>query len=402
LSIAANCKAYYRQEQDRYNDSHVFVSQGLFEQFSTRLMLGNQTNNLLISGAWENKHLNWEEFQLASAMMSANLDGKVFNLNAYVNASARNENLYVLENPDSIHLNSYYNKYDQQLKRNLDTNVSIYMPLGKRLDCQISEQYSIHYYKHKINQTRNTGDYNSLSQVNLSYQLTDNILLQSINSYNYYIKDLSYINNSRIFDVRYTNNSMIWEYNSFDSLTVDYTVELRRTDYPDSEHKLDNDYLNKILKLGWTVYWKDRIKLSNRFHYSTKDEVFLDAWLSANNNTVTGFLWQPKCDVLVGDCFIIQQEYQVRADYDNYYYNAFSDIKDTFYRQLLASYHLIYDSTPLITKLTLPKWSLLPFRSRNIEAVRIDFRYSWEKNETSARDGNVYLVNRYLSDNAKI
>jgi hypothetical protein len=395
LNFSADCVAYYRQEQDRYISTHKFISQGLLGKINTRFVLGDQSKNILISGDWENKHLDWESYQQASAYLTAGLAGSSFTANWYANASVRNEDLYLLENPDSLHYNSYYDNYDRQFKRNLDTNINISMPLGENLDCQLSEQYSLHYYKHKINRTRNTGDYNNLAQFKLVYQLTDNIELQSNNSHNYYIKDLSYVKNSRIIDARYTNNSLIWEYNPYDSLTVDYTVELRRTEYPDSGHRLDNDYLNKIWKLGWTVFWKDKIRISNRVLYSTRDEIFIDAWLSATNNKVTSLQWQPGCDILVGDSFILQQEYQIRADYDNFYYNTFpdSDIKDTFYRQLLASYHLVYDSTPLVAKMTLPKWTLLPFRSRSSEAVRVDFIYSWERNETSAKDGDVYLIN---------
>jgi len=395
LSLSTNYKAYYRQEQDRYQSSHEFISQGLLGQLNSRYLIGNDFRNLLISGNWENKHLDWEAYSQVSTMLSANLEGNAFQVSAYANASVRNEDLYVLENPDSLHINSYYNKYDRQLKRNLDTNINITLPLGENLDCQLSEQYSLHYYRHKINQTRNTGDYNNLAQMKLTYQLTDNVQLQSDNSHSYYIKDLSYVNNSRIIDVRYTNTGLSWEYNPYDSLMADYTLELRRTENPDSGHRLDNDYLNKIWKLGWTVFWKDRIRMSNRVLYSTKDEIFIDAWLSANNNTVSSLQWQPGCDILLGDSYLLQQEYQIRADYDNYYYNNLPDsnIKDTFYRQLLASYHLVYDSTPLVAKLNVPKWTLLPFRSRNPEAVRIDFKYAWERNETSAKEGEVYLIN---------
>lgn len=395
LVLYSNCKAYYRQEQDRYKANHEFISQGLLEQVNARYLLGNQSGNLSFSGNWENKHLDWEAYQQTSTGIASYLERDDFMISAFVNASMRNEDLYLLavcENPDST-CSSYYNKYDKQLRRNLDTNVNVAVQLGTDLNCQLSEQYSFHDYHHKINKLRNTGDYNNLTQLRLSYQLSDNVLLQSENSSNYYIKDLSYVKNSRIIDVRYTNNSLIWNYNPYDSVSVYYTVELRRTDYPDSGQDLDNDYLNKLLRLNWTVFWKDRIRVSNKVAYSTKDEIFLNATLSANNNTVTGLQWQPECDVLIGDCFLMQQEYQIRADYDNYYYNSFSNINDTFYRQLLASYHLVYDSTPLISKLTTPKWSLLPFRKRNTEAVRIDLGYSWEQSETSSQDGDIYYVN---------
>ena len=393
LSLSTNLKTFYRQEQDRYRENHKFISQGWLEKINSRYLLGNETKSLLVSGGFENKQIDWEKYYQYSASLSGNFQTEAFSLSSFTNASSRKENLYVLESPDSSNVNSYYSQYDKQFKKNLDTTVNLDIALGGRLNCQLSEQYSLHQYDYSVNKTRSSGDYNNLAQIKFDYQLTDNIKLQSNGSHNYYIKDLSFVNNTRVIDIRYINNSMVWEYNPYDSLMADYTMELRRTDYPDAETRLDNDYLSKILNLGWTVYWKDRIRISNHVLYSTKDEVFLDALLSANNNTVTGLQWQPECDILLGDSFLFQQDYQIRADYDNYYYNNFNDIQDTFYRRLYYSYHLIYDSTPIVAKLTSPKWILLPFRSRNPEAVRFDANYSWERNETSAKDGNVYIIN---------
>lgn len=393
MTISTNGKAFYRKEQDRYRINHEFISKGVFEQFNARYLLGNQTNNFLLSGGLENKQMNWEAYQQISGLISANLESKALIMSTSVIASSRNEDLYVLENPDSTHINSNYQKYDRQYKRNLDTSINLMIPMGQSLNCEFSDQYSLHNYTHKNNQTRNTGDYNNLAMLKFIYQLTNNVQIQSSNSYNYYLKDLSYVDNSRIIDVRYTSNGIAWEYNKYDSLTADYTVELRRTDYPDSDHKLDNDYLNKILKLGWTIFLKDRMRISNHALYTTKDEVFLDAGISANNNTVTGYQWQTGCDILAGDCFLLQQEYQIRADYDDYYYNTFSGINDTFYRQIKATYQLVYDSTPLLSKLIIPKWNLLSYRSRSNESLRMDLKYSWEKNETSAKDGDIYLIN---------
>lgn len=393
LRLETSARAYYRQEQDRYRSNHELISSGFLERFNTSYALGNENIFLHMSGNMELKKLDWEEYKLFSASVSSQIDYSAIMLQSFVNASSRTEDLYVLQSPDSLFDNSYYNKYDKQLKKNLNTGFNASIPMGEFLSCEIMESYYLSDYRHEQNKARNTGDYNNLAQVNLSYILTDNIVINSNNTQSYYIKDLSFVKNTRIIDTRTANSNLVWEYNPYDSLLVDYTIELRRTQFPDSEHKLDNDYLTSTYKLGWIMYWKDRLRLANRLLYWQRDEVFINALLSANNSTVKGLQWQPECDILLGDSFLIHQDYQIRADYDDYTYNVFSEIKDTFYRQVSASYNVVYDSTPLAAKLALPKWSLLPYRSRNINAFRADLGFSWERNETGAKTGNEYLIN---------
>jgi len=393
LRFENSARAYYRQEHDRYKDNHELISSGFLERFNTSYAVGNQDMLLQAGANLELKKLDWEEYKLFSANVSSLIEHRAFSLQSFVNASSRTEELYILQSPDSISDNSFYKKDDQQLKKNLSANVNVLIPMGEFLNCEILESYTLNDYRHEQNKARNTGDYNNLAQVNLSYHLADNVVVNSNNTHSYYIKDLSYINNSRIMDVRTANCNLVWEYNPYDTLLVDYTIELKRTQFPDSRHKLDNDYLSNTYKLGWIMFWKDRIRLANRLLYWERDEVFINALLSANNSTVTGLQWQPECDILLGDSFLFHQDYQIRADYDNYIYNIFTEIKDTFYRQVSASYHVIFDSTPLAAKLTLPKWGLLPYRNRKLDAFRIDLGFSWERNETGAKEGNTYLIN---------
>jgi len=393
LSIETSIKGFYRQEQDRYKANHKFFSRGLSEKAGTNYTLGNPTAFMQLSGNLENKNMDWENYQLFSAALATNVQADAFTFSCFINASSRMEDLFILANPDSINPDSRYEKYDRQRRKNLNANVALFLPASENLDCEVIETYTLSTLLNQENKTRNTGDYNNLAQFNLSYRLIDDVTLKSNNTHSYYIKDLSFISNTRIIDVRNSNSSFAWEYNPYDSLLFDYTIELRRTIYPDSEHKLDNDYLSNIYKLGWILFWKDRIRIANRLLYLQKEEVFLNESLSANNNTVTGLQWQPECDIFLGDSFLLHQDYQIRADYDDYYYNNFSEIKDTFYRQLTANYHILYDSTPLAAKINLPKWNFLPFRSRNTEAFRMDVGYSWERIETSTKEEDIYIVN---------
>ncbi len=393
LSLKAMVKGFYRQEEDRYLPHHKLISKGTFQSAGAGYMRGDADKSLQFNASAENKQMNWEKYRQLAAGITGNLFTEAISLTCAVNAGVRADDLYVLNAPESPLLNSRYEQYDRQYRTNFNANLNLDVPLGKTLRCQIGESYSLINYRHDINRSRDNGDYNNLAQMNLTYELTDNIILKSVSSYNYYIKDLSYINNTRIIDVRNTGLGLNWEYNPYDSLQAEYTVELRRTEYPDSDHKLDNDYLTNAWRVGWIVFWKDRMRIANRVLYQVKDEVFLDSWLSANNNTLTSLQWQPECDILLGDSFQLHQEYQIRADYDDYFYNEFSGIRDTFYRKIEAGYRLTYDSSPLAAKTDIPKWSLLPYRNRSLSALRIDVGYNWERNETSAKEGDIYYIN---------
>jgi hypothetical protein len=393
LFLEAQVKGFYRREQDRYKADHLLISRGTSERISSGWYAGSPDLFLQLSGSLEQKKMDWEAYQVTNAGLAAYLNSRAVVINCNVNASARSEDLYVLQNPRPDNESSNYTRYDSQDKKSLTTSLNAFIPVSDELNCEIMESYNLSYYRHKVNRTRNSGDYNNLAQVNFTYQMTDNISLSSRSSHNYYIKDLSYINNTRIIDVRTTGFGTAWEYVANDSLLFDYTIELRRTIYPDGDHRLDNDYLNNIYKLGWIAFWKDRIRLANRLIYLEKQEVFINSSLSAYNNTVKGYQWLPECDILLGDSFLLHQDYQLRADYDNYQYKDFTNIRDTFYRKVSASYNLVYDTTPLAAKLTQPKWSQLPYRSRNQEALRMDLGFVWEKTETAAKSGNVYEIN---------
>lgn len=393
LSFSATVKGFYRQEEDRYLPDHKLISKGTFQSAGARFMAGPADRSVQINASAENKQMNWEKYRLLTAGISGNYFAERVGMTCGINAAARTDDLYVLNAPGSAQVNSRYEQYDRQDRSSLNANLNLDLPLGETLRCQIAETYNLMNYRHNKNRSRDNADYNNLAQLDLLYDLMDNITLSSSSSYNYYIKDLSYINNTRIIDVRNTGLGLNWEYNTYDSLLAEYKIELRRTVYPDSDHKLDNDYLTNAWRLGWIVFWKDRMRIANRVLYQVKDEVFIDSWLSANNNTLTSLQWQPECDIMLGDSFQMHQEYQIRADYNDYYYNEFSGIKDTFYRKIEAGYRLTYDSSPLSAKTDVPKWSLLPYRSRNLSALRIDAGYAWERNETSAKDGDIYYIN---------
>jgi hypothetical protein len=393
LFVETDVKAFYRREQDRYRATHRFFSRGLSERVSSGWYAGNPDYYLQLSGNLENKKMDWEAYHLASAGFSAGLSGKPVIMNCQANVSYRSEDLYILDNPLTEYDTGRYIKYDSQQKRFLSANMNLLFPFGEQMKCEVSESYSINAIRHQENRARNSGDYNNLTQLNVTYKLTDNIVLSSNNAYNYYIKDLSFINNTRIIDVRNSGLGASWEYLPNDSLLFDYSIELRRTMYPDNAHKLDNDFLNNTYKLGWIMFWKDRIRLANRFLYLVKQEVFINSSLSAYNNSIKGYQFQPECDILLGDCLLLHQDYILRADYDSYTYHEFSSVKDTFYRKVSASYNIVYDSSPLAAKLIQPQWMSFPFRNRKQDATRLEMAFGWEKTETADKDGNVYNIN---------
>lgn len=393
LFLGSDIKAYYQDEQDRYFVKNRYISQGLMERVYSTYFTGEENRFVSVAANWESKALDWESYHQASASFSTFWTNDNISFNSATTYASRQEDLYVLQSPDTTDFWGGYKKYDRQFVKRFNTSLSATLPLGEKLSCSVNENYFLQDYEHQTNKNRNSGNYNNLAQVNFQYQLMDNIELKSLNSHNYYIKDLSYSKNSRIIDNRTSVVGGSWNYNAYDSLNIDYTIDLKRTLYPDSGHNMDNDLLSEMYRLNWIVFWKNRLRIGNRLLYINKEEVFIDSDLSANNNTATSLQWQPESDLLIGDSFLLHQNYQIRADYDNYNYNSFSNIKDTFYRLLGCSYRIVYDSSPLAAKLSYPKWYSLPFRGRNFDATRLELGYTWEKNETSAKEGDIYFIN---------
>lgn len=401
LTLDAGIKAYYRDEQDRYADDRRFVSKGLEQQLYGYWQTGDLAKSLNLHAGWQNKELDREAFNLYSAGINGNYDNATLLCNFSVNAGRRWENIYTLIPPDTINL-SHYAYSDRQAKQYVDSSLLFALPYDNRFNFSLSDQYSLRQLSMEQNKTKDNGDFDNLAQIVVNYEVMPQVMLQFNGRHSYYIKALKQSKNSRLMESRVADTRLTWEYSPGDSLLANYTLELRRTAYPDANHLLDNDYLNRIIALSWTFYWKERLKLRNRLLYLIKDEIFIDSWLSANNNTATSLQWQPECALVLGDSFIFRQAYQIRADYDDYYYNSYSEIQDNFYRQATASYHLIYDSSPLLSRLIDSRWAYLPFRSRNSEPVRIDISYDIERNETGTKSNQdfYYLADRSIRQSA--
>ncbi|MFB3845240.1 MAG: hypothetical protein ACE14O_05765 [Candidatus Cloacimonadaceae bacterium] len=390
LKIQTDLKGYLRNEQDRYKEDHKLGSEGFFGKFNSAYGQKLTSGILQLNCNLEGKEMDWERYRLYSAGFSDVLQRQTVSVSAFADASYKAEDIYVLTAYNDR--DNSYRKQDSQIKRSLNAIFSLTAPLQSNLDVQLTDTYNMLNYQHRKNQVRNSGDYNNQAGVIFSYKPTNNVIIRSESQYDYYLKDLSHLDNSRITDTRKTGLDVLWEYNPYDSLLLDYTIELRRTSYPDSRHKLDSDYLNQIYKLNWTMFWKDRLRLANKLMYWRREERYIDTELSANNNRVGSVQWQPEADVLIGDCFLLEQDYLIRADYTNYIYSDWADfnLSDTFYRQLRAGCKLIYDSSPLAAKVDLPKWNLLPYRTRTSDAGRIEAGFTWEKNETYIKKEDLY------------
>ncbi|MBM4399335.1 MAG: hypothetical protein FJ041_03260, partial [Candidatus Cloacimonetes bacterium] len=371
-----------------------FISRGHYGKAFSGYGFGNEQKSLNISGEWESKKLNWESYRQANAILSANIINDFITATSNTIVSTRQDDLYVLESVTPEKQRSSYQRLDKQYRKRLNTDLNVMFSLGNSIGLTLYDSYSLQNYELQMNKSRNTGDYNNLAQISFSYYPVPNIELKSVNSHNYYIKDLSSIKNTRIIDTRKTSNSIIWGYNNADTLSINYTVELKRTMYPDSGNDMDNDYLSNNYRASWIIFYKDRIRISNHLLYIINDEIFIASELSANNNQSTSLQWQPECDILIGDCLMLMQDYQIRADYDNYYYSqTFSNIRDTFYRFVSCGYNLVYDTTPLAAKSIYTNWNNLPYRNRNSNAFRFELSYNWERNETSAQENGVYYIN---------
>jgi len=392
LTVSARLDTYYRKEQDRYSQNHDLISKGIGEQLSGRYTLGGDMNNLALNLGAEQRNLNWEAYKLYKGGLSANLSTSPFQLSGSWQTNLRSERVYIMNNPDSIHTYSYYRLSDTQNRLSHDALLSLYLPVSEFSELSLANQYNLRYIDVSNSQERGYSEYNNLTSARFDYLLTDRLKYAFNCSYTYLLKEFTFGDKNRLIDVRYMDNGLQWEYQPGDSLSVAHTMELRRTTYPKVDTRLDNDYLTQSLRFGWTTYWKERIRLRNRFLYQNKEEIFLDSWLSSNNNRITSYQWLTDNDILLSDCFLLQQSYNLRADYDDYFYNYIEGITDNFYRQLTVGYHMIYDDTPLTTKLGDRRWLNLPFGTLQTSAFRCDLGCTWERSQTSHKVDNYYLI----------
>ncbi len=388
LNLDSQARYYFRNEQDRYNEYMAFKSNGYYYRLGGRLGGVIHSFSGSLAGGLEYKELDWETFEVYQLSSALAQRGDKHLITANYAYHQREDDLYILI-PDNIR--SQYNYSDTQKRFSHTLNASVATYPADWLELSLNEQYAQRKVRLSENYFRNNADFvNRTSLIAVVYPLSS-VRLENILRYDIAIKDFTYEINSRHTENRSISTFGSWQYSPSDSLRWAYEIDMQRITYPDQENRWDNDLLVQSYRLGVVHYLWQNMKLRNWLILNTKDDIYLDALLSANNSRMRSISLIPECDILLGDRLLFRQNYTIRADYTNYHYKT-EGRTGTFYRQLICRYGMIFDSFPYVARSADMIWMRHPYRSSDGKALKVETTFEYQQNEFGAKQQDFYLI----------
>lgn len=392
LVLEAGSKGYFRSEEDPFKPRSTIHSDGLSFASGLRYAASERFGDYGFRAAIEHKNLDWEFYDLRRLNAWYQYGADRSQLSSQLNFDDRRDKLYTLVAGPISPQSGYYQQNDLQQRQQLFWNTDLRFASTDRLRFNLRNSFNQRRTELRENITRNNSDLLNQAGLTVDYAVLSSLSWQTNIGHNYAVKDFSYTNSNRQLELRSLETMIKWEYSRLDSLNLGGSIDLQRTLYPDSEHKLDNDLRHINLKAGWKHYYKDRIRLAGWLLWVLTDDVYIDSLLSSNNNQINSVSLLPEISVVLGDKILFRQNYQIRADYTDYIFKTIERVNG-LYRQLSGKYSLVYDSYPLLARSGDGRWMSLPYRPAGENAFSIELSLAYERSEYGQQSGNIYVMN---------
>jgi len=391
LALNLGGSAIIRREEDRYTADRLLKSDGYRLQGSMRAASGWGDAQFGIRAHVESKDLDWEAYRRTNISAWTDYETYQFHWQQSVNWDYNEDDLYVLEMRHGDRPEGNYRFSDMQKRNSIGYNSFMeYRHPSDYVRLTFADIFWRRYLSMQENAPRNNTDLINQANLDLDVQLHPRLSLNSRAMYHYSLKDFSYLGNTRHTSLRGLSARLGWEYLPYDSLLVQYSIDLQRSLYPEEDHKWDNDLRTSSLSFGVVHYWKQRMRLSTWVNWSLKDDVYIDGILSSNNKNINSISLMPDCRILIGDRLSFNQFYKLRAEYTDYMYEGRNR---SFYRHLGYRYGLTFDSFPLAARSGNPVWMLLPYRQGYGNAISMELSFGYEQNDYAENMGEYYLIN---------
>ncbi|MCB5234077.1 MAG: hypothetical protein LHW60_02360 [Candidatus Cloacimonetes bacterium] len=398
LFLRLESYAILRNEHDRWSDKSYLNSDGL--QFTTAMgyRYDEEIWNLNLRANADNKNMNWEKYTDLQASAGFGLYPENFYWSNTFHVYARKDNIFTLSNQDELEKSSYLWQ-DKQKRRGFSTESKlIYIPHPDFI-VNINESYYERVVAMEESITRDNKEHVNELSLGLNYDLPADFVLKVNAEHSLAVKDFIYDQNTRDSERRGLNGVLAWEYSQMDTLLVGAGINLQRTKFPKNENLWDNDLRTRSLRVGWLHYFRERIRTSNLFIYSLREDVYIDPILSANNHVLESYSMLPDMEILLGDRLAFKQSYQIRTDYTNFIYPQNRENK--LYRQLGYKFNLIFDSYPYLARVPDDRWNQLNHRKVAGSSMLLDLCYGYEENQYGQQKEEYYTLDsknrKYLS-----
>ena len=192
---------------------------------------------------------------------------------------------------------------------------------------------------------------------------------------------------SREQEQRIFLSGLSYHFSESDSLILSRNINLTRTDYTISSSVLDNDQLTIENQVSLYTSLRQNIRFINHFNFTTREEGYLKSGMSANNKTTRIYNLLPSLNIAINRNVLLQQEYHLRADYDDF---TFEDaIRDRMYRRFSATYSIL-SGLPWVRESS----KYIPDRDYYyfFYDVLLGVSYTYDTNSSGNRIGDAYEI----------
>lgn len=389
LTVFSEAKYFYRREQDRFAIDKTNYSRGYSYRYGGRMGFELADARIGVNGDYEEKSLDRE--QNHNQYLAANAVYYGYSYDFYSNLSyrKRREELYILQ-ADSIGITNY-TRYDRLAQEQINSMASVRIYPSNELLLIIDEQYHQHKNRRSIDLVNDNADFKNRFALQMQYAIQSNVNINTQIRNDFSIKDYSYTKASNITDIKALDNKVSWEYSPGDSLITAYLIEMKRSKFPNDDNIRDKDTRKQVSRLGWTMYFRSRMRMNSWLIWNNEDEVSINALYSANNKKINSLSLLPEWSILLGDKILVKQAYTIRADYTGYIYSS-EQYRDNLYRQLGVRYSILFDDYPYIARSGDPIWLRLPYRKPSGNAFSTELSFQFEQNEFGYQVDDYYLI----------
>ncbi len=390
LTIDNDVTYHYESEDDRFVPNHILLNRGLQDSHELNYNARLGIHDIAVHGNFEQTALEyqWRKRYGADCTWQFNTDNQ--NYSSDFSYYDNDDRIYTLiAHTDSV---SQYKHTDTQIRRNLQAGFNYDRILAHDVSLHVMNQFS--YLKNHLNEAvnKNNTDTGNFASLTLRMPFWTTFRGFATAESQYQDKEFKVSSNSRTIENRRVQYGVSYNFRDADSIYVTHDLQLNTTKY-ETSNGLDNDAVTDSWLFGIESNFKKRILWRTAFSQTKWKEIYIDSALSANNSIRTSYLLQPGMDFVIGDCILLQQMYQLRADYDDFVYSYIINptsgeqiIKDRFYRQIIANYRVEYNDYPVVRRYSYKDWENLPSRFINMNYFSISTGFRFEHNETGDKN----------------
>jgi hypothetical protein len=389
LTIENDMTFHYEGEDDRYHSSHTFISEGLqnSQEISYNARIG--IHDLVFHANYDQADLEFQWGRRVGGNLAWQFETDKQNWSSNFSFDDSRDKIYTLQPRENT--TSIYQHTDTQNRQGTRAGFNYDRILPYQISVHATNQFSYMRNHLDFSISKNNDDLTNLASLTFKMPFWKDFQGFVTTESQYENKEFKLTANSRSMEDRRVQTGVSYRFRDADSLYAIRDLELSTTKYEES-HGLDNDVVTDSWLFGIESNFKHRILWRTLFSRTAWKEIYIDSSLSGNNSIRTSYTLQPGMDFVVGDCILLQQNYQLRADYDDFTYSTQVNIKDRFYRQLVANYRVEYNDYPIVRRYNFKAWEKLPSRLINMNYFSVSAGFRYEHNETGDRDIDTYLI----------